>query len=478
MIFGLFKKEQMADIVFVNGNVYTQDADLPWAEAVACKDGQILYVGNSEDVNSLIGPETHTVDLEGKYMLPGLINTHSHPAQRVFKDSYIEIPASYELDDILGMMSDYVFNNPEEEVYFGFGFNDNTLTGLSQEEASAKLDEICEDKPMVILSNTEKVLWVNNVALEKARAAAQEDGILQISLQYFLEAVFPFDHEELQNKTLELMTEYCEKGFTSIFNAGCPEFMDNFYQEVVMTMCQQDIIKQRYFGSLKIIGSKNPKSVISKLIQKNTHTTEMDDYVHFDTLKIIMGDDEDQELNTDEQNIEPLVTEAAHRGFNVHIDVKNHDAFIRCMKLIDNVRNAGFRKNIFIIASDSEIVRGNEELSMDDMCLDNVFFVNSSLCEEENEFASIEGAENIEQVVDRLTIDAAINLGVSDRLGSIQKGKLADLIVLEENPFDLLKVSMFKRQSVVMTIVDGKIVYDAEEDNMSEWYDLISGIQV
>ena len=44
MVFGLFKKDRTADAVFINGNIYTQDADMPWAEAVACKDGEIIYV--------------------------------------------------------------------------------------------------------------------------------------------------------------------------------------------------------------------------------------------------------------------------------------------------------------------------------------------------------------------------------------------------------------------------------------------------
>ena len=51
MAFGLFKKNIAADLVLKNGRIITQNADMPEAEAVACKDGKIIAVG---DLLSLI----------------------------------------------------------------------------------------------------------------------------------------------------------------------------------------------------------------------------------------------------------------------------------------------------------------------------------------------------------------------------------------------------------------------------------------
>ncbi|MHC1723272.1 MAG: amidohydrolase family protein [Aminipila sp.] len=477
MIFGLFKKDQMANTVFVNGNIYTQDVDLPWAEAVACRDGNIIYVGNSQEAERFTGPDTYVVDLAGKYMLPGLINTHSHPALRIFEDAYISVPENYDMDDILGMMSDFILNNPEEKIYFAYGFEPKLLKELTQEEASVKLDEVCSDKPIMLLSNGEDVLWVNNCALEQARTAAQEDGVQKISLEYFLQVMAPFDYEELQNRIVELASEYCSRGFTSIFNAGSPEFMDDIYQDVIVTMHQQDMIKQRHFGSFHVTRNTKPEVVMKNLMQKKTNTMELDDYVHCNTLKITLGVEVDFE-GIDTENLRKLLEQASDRGFDVHVDILDRKAFVECMESITAIRNAGYRKNIFVIACDAIIREDSEEFHLNEMCLDNVFFQPSTRCEPSNEYGAIEGASSVEEILDRFTVDAAVSLGVSDKMGSIEVGKYADFAVFEENPFDVIRPAMFKKLSADMTILAGHVVYDVEEDNMQEWYNLMSGMQL
>lgn len=476
MIFGLFKKEQNADTVFFNGKIYTQDADMPWAEAVACKDGKIIYVGNSQDVESYIGSDTYSVDLEGKYMLPGLINTHSHPALRIFQDSYIEIPDTKDLEDVMGMISDYIFDNPEEEAYFGYGFDSRLLKGFTQEDASKRLDEISTDKPILLLAKGEGTLWANNSAINRAKEAAQEDGVMMITLPYFLQVIAPFDYEELQNKTIELASEYCSKGFTSIFNAGAPEFMDNIYQDIIVNMIQQDMIKQRCFGSFQVERKMQPEAAIKKLMQKKTTTTELDDHITCNTLKIkLMGD---KEIDGEPEALRKLLLEACDRGFDVHIDVLDHKSFKECIEVITEIRNSGYRKNLFILACDKEFRKDSEGFSLDEMCLDNVFLQPSTEYEPSYEYAAISEASSVEEIIDIFTIDAAISLGVNDKLGTIESGKYADFAIFDENPFDVLKPALFKKLQADMTVVAGQIVYDVEEDNMQEWYDIMSGMQV
>jgi predicted amidohydrolase YtcJ len=69
---------QIADIVFVNGKIWTVDKSKPEAEAVAVLGGRILFVGSSADVRKCVGPKTKVIDLKGKRMLPGFIDNHTH----------------------------------------------------------------------------------------------------------------------------------------------------------------------------------------------------------------------------------------------------------------------------------------------------------------------------------------------------------------------------------------------------------------
>ena len=67
-----------AETIFHNGKIVTVDERSTVAQAVAVRDGKILAVGPNAQVLRLAGPKTVRIDLKGKTMLPGLIDTHSH----------------------------------------------------------------------------------------------------------------------------------------------------------------------------------------------------------------------------------------------------------------------------------------------------------------------------------------------------------------------------------------------------------------
>ncbi len=66
-----------ADYVLTNDKIYTVNDKQPWAEAVAIKGSDIVYVGDDNGAREFIGANTTVADLRGKMMLPGFIDTHS-----------------------------------------------------------------------------------------------------------------------------------------------------------------------------------------------------------------------------------------------------------------------------------------------------------------------------------------------------------------------------------------------------------------
>jgi predicted amidohydrolase YtcJ len=68
-----------ADLILTNARVYTADAARPRAQAVAIRDGRIVFVGSDLEAAALRGSATRTLDLDGKTVLPGMIDD----AQRV-----------------------------------------------------------------------------------------------------------------------------------------------------------------------------------------------------------------------------------------------------------------------------------------------------------------------------------------------------------------------------------------------------------
>jgi len=67
-----------ADLIIYNGKIYTMDANQPIAEMVAIKGGKIIHVGSSDELDRWRGSQTKIINLEGKTMTPGLIESHGH----------------------------------------------------------------------------------------------------------------------------------------------------------------------------------------------------------------------------------------------------------------------------------------------------------------------------------------------------------------------------------------------------------------
>src|SRR5690242_1517446 len=69
---------QPADLVLRGGNIITVDNEWHVAQAVAVRDGRFVAIGNDAAVASYVGPTTQVVELGGKTVVPGLIDSHLH----------------------------------------------------------------------------------------------------------------------------------------------------------------------------------------------------------------------------------------------------------------------------------------------------------------------------------------------------------------------------------------------------------------
>ena len=67
-----------ADLVFVNGNIYTGNDRNPQAAAIAIKGDRIIFVGSAAAARKYMGAKTRTIDLQGRTVVPGLTDAHYH----------------------------------------------------------------------------------------------------------------------------------------------------------------------------------------------------------------------------------------------------------------------------------------------------------------------------------------------------------------------------------------------------------------
>src|SRR5262245_502826 len=90
-----------ADLILHHGKIVTVDSRFSIQQAVAVQDGRIAAVGPDEQILAWRGPRTQVIDLEGRMVLPGLIDSHAHPADACLTEFDHPIPTMERIQDVL-----------------------------------------------------------------------------------------------------------------------------------------------------------------------------------------------------------------------------------------------------------------------------------------------------------------------------------------------------------------------------------------
>ncbi len=164
--------EVACDLVLRNGKFYTVNPEQPWAEAVAIKEGRLARVGANAHVEECIGPHTEVVDLDGRFVMPGIYDTHVHLITAVqYARSLCQLPDPPTLPTI-----DVCLATIRECFEQGRGIEDGWFLGGvwspftfgMEGPRKEMLDEIVGDVPAFLVDMTIHAAWVNSAALRIA----------------------------------------------------------------------------------------------------------------------------------------------------------------------------------------------------------------------------------------------------------------------------------------------------------------------
>ena len=156
---------EVADSVYTNGRIYTVEGDAEWAEAVAIKDGKFMVVGSADDAAAVIGDSTNVVDLEGRFVMPGLIDPHTHMFEDYHNQNFaFGIEDNSSMESILAAVAAHVEANPGD----GWITGGNYPAGLFPNDSPPKeaLDGVVPDRPICIADQSAHAWWCNSRALE------------------------------------------------------------------------------------------------------------------------------------------------------------------------------------------------------------------------------------------------------------------------------------------------------------------------
>lgn len=180
-------------LVLVGGKIVTVDDQFRVAEALAVRDGKILRVGTSEEILSLVRDETKVIDLGGKVVIPGLIDSHVHPSSASMHEFDHPVPDMQSIADVLAYIKSRAMVLPEGEWIV---VRQVFITRLKEPRYPTRreLDEVAPKHP--VLFSTGPDAMCNSLALklseitrdtvvtgtgfiEKDRATGEPTGLLR-----------------------------------------------------------------------------------------------------------------------------------------------------------------------------------------------------------------------------------------------------------------------------------------------------------
>ncbi len=539
----------MADIVFLNGEVITVDEQNRICEAVAMEGNRIVSVGSTEEVKKHIGSQTTVIDLNGRSLLPGFIDSHLHLSAYGIDQLGVSCKAPHiqSLHDIFQDLRKKAAGLSKGKWVRAWGFNEMSMVE-QRYPTREELDEISMDHPIMIIRACNHISIVNSKALEifgiHSDTPNPKGGIIErndhgIMTGRLLETAHfqnvkevTYSEEEIFSALELASNDFIAAGITSVHDAGA-HASSTF--KLMQQSTQNGIVKVRIYAM--VCSLDDPETFIENMIAEGIKTGMGDNRFKIGPAKLFTdGSSSGPTIATrdaytsnpndygilyyTQEKLNRVLVEAHKQGFQItahaqgdraiemmlncieaalnehprpdarprieHAGVSSPDLIERMKQLgvvpIPNpafvleygegyVRNYGERVNsmyplrdfyesgiIAAIGSDNPVTDYNPLLG-----------IQAAMNRKSRKGLGIGENQTVSvfQAIRAYTWNGAYASFDEHQKGSIEVGKLADLVMLDGSilQIDTKKISDL---SVKMTIIDGEIIYQDEEDEKRE----------
>jgi predicted amidohydrolase YtcJ len=238
-----------ADLVLINGQALTMDSADTVAQAIAITNGAIVAVGTNADVRSRIGSSTRVIDLGGRTVTPGLIDSHVHFNMPAAGSVQLGEENIRSIKDVLERVASQVRNVQPGEWIRGAGWDEGKLAERRYITA-ADLDTVAPNNPVWLTQTTNHYGVANSAALKLAGIARETPdppagtidrdskgnltGVLKESAQQLVTSrIPPVTAGQQKQRLLQLMKEFNREGMTGAKDPGIGDQKWNLYQEIL-----------------------------------------------------------------------------------------------------------------------------------------------------------------------------------------------------------------------------------------------------
>ena len=288
----------VADIVFRGGSVITVDPQERVAAAVAIAGNRIAAVGSEQEISGFVGPRTRVVDLNGRALLPGFIDSHAHVEGLAISEQLyvpIQAPPLKDANDIIARLKARAAQLPPGTWIVGQGTYNQVMPTREQ------LDRELPQHPVVLRWSAHDLL-INHMANELAglgrgtpnptgmgrieRAPNGEPAILRDA---GIEPPLPRPSVEQLRQWLPstLRDFYLARGVTTVYHMSSPDVAHKIYQELNATGQLPVRLRLNYIvGAADLHGGKS--DTLAALLRDRVRPESGDDWIRIGALKIIL----------------------------------------------------------------------------------------------------------------------------------------------------------------------------------------------
>lgn len=236
--------DPIGDLLLSGGMIYTMDTTQEQVEAVVIKADTFLFVGSLEKAQSYVGPQTKSLDLEGKTMIPGLTEGHAHIMGIGYGLLNVDLAGARSFEEIIQRVADRASEVPNGTWIQGRGWHQEKwaaqpelFKGFPMHYA---LSEAVPNHPVYLQHASGHAAMVNQKAMELAGIEASSPnpeggeifrtlsgdptGLLNETAQYLMNPFLPKNSRETDEQALDLALKACfENGITGFHQAGSGE---------------------------------------------------------------------------------------------------------------------------------------------------------------------------------------------------------------------------------------------------------------
>lgn len=355
---------EIADTIFLSGNVYTVNDRQPHAEAIALRADRILFVGSNSEAQQFRGDSTRVIDLGGKTVTPGFTDSHCHIFGIGEREIRLNLEGANTLGEFLARVGERSGKTKPGKWITGRGWIE-TFWKPPQFPTRADLDKIAPDNPVFLTRADGHAAIANSIALKIGEITrdtpnpfggeilkskdGEPTGMLLDNAQNLVAAKIPNPTEAERDQALLLcIKREIELGWCEIQNAGS-EWND---QEVIRRAFEANKIKLRIYNA-----AYGPGPAAEQMLKSGTTLDAFDHRFTQRTIKVVFDGalgsrgaalltpysdkpDTSGYLTQKAEELLPMFAEALRRG----IQVETHAIGDRANRIILDLYEQAFQR--------------------------------------------------------------------------------------------------------------------------------------